>query len=237
MHCTRLNPILLAPAAMLVWRTAAIGQTASPLSGAALVSFIENKGQVHDQNGKPNPTVRFLATLPTGMNIQLRTAGFSYDTYLADSLTPPAPARDPFHRNNHPAQKHTLHFHRVDVEFPGSRPDVKLIASEPTSLHLNFARGTPTGPRTIQASSFRTVTYHDLFPNIDLVFRINPNDSGSTNAEYNFIVHPGGDPRAIRWKYHGANKTSLQDGHIHLLLTDAVLKEHIPASYQQWSSS
>jgi hypothetical protein len=42
--------------------------------------FIENKGQIIDQDNKPNPAVLYLLNTP-GMNVQLRKGGFSYDLY------------------------------------------------------------------------------------------------------------------------------------------------------------
>src|ERR1035437_9760987 len=42
--------------------------------------FYENKGQITDQNYKPNPAVKYLLCSP-GFNVQLRQTGFSYDTY------------------------------------------------------------------------------------------------------------------------------------------------------------
>ena len=42
--------------------------------------FIENKGQIIDQFGNPNPEVRFLLNMK-GFNVQLRQNGFSYDIY------------------------------------------------------------------------------------------------------------------------------------------------------------
>ena len=46
--------------------------------------FIENKGQIIDQNHKPNPAVLYLLNTP-GMNVQLRKGGFSYDLYCPTS--------------------------------------------------------------------------------------------------------------------------------------------------------
>jgi len=46
--------------------------------------FIENKGQITDQYGHPNGSVRFLLPGLNGMNVQLRSNGFSYDTYTRD---------------------------------------------------------------------------------------------------------------------------------------------------------
>ena len=42
--------------------------------------FIENKGQIVDQNGKPNDNVLYLLNT-SGLNVQLRKDGFAYDTY------------------------------------------------------------------------------------------------------------------------------------------------------------
>jgi hypothetical protein len=47
----------------------------------ALYGFIENKGQIVDQNKNPNTEVRYLLTLDGGMNAQLKANSFSYDTY------------------------------------------------------------------------------------------------------------------------------------------------------------
>ena len=42
------------------------------------IGFAENKGQIVDQKGKPNPNVKFLLN-SRGLNVQLRKNGFSYD--------------------------------------------------------------------------------------------------------------------------------------------------------------
>lgn len=42
--------------------------------------FMENKGQIINQNNKPNPAVLYLLNTP-GMNVQLRKGGFSNDLY------------------------------------------------------------------------------------------------------------------------------------------------------------
>jgi hypothetical protein len=48
-------------------------------------AFIENKGQVIDQNNNPNPTVLYLLNTP-GFNVQLRRGGFSYDLYRISNI-------------------------------------------------------------------------------------------------------------------------------------------------------
>jgi hypothetical protein len=62
---------------------ATVPSTAQPpgdVNQANHPTFIENKGQIIDQNNRPNPAVLYLLNTP-GMNVQLRRGGFSYDLY------------------------------------------------------------------------------------------------------------------------------------------------------------
>jgi hypothetical protein len=49
------------------------------------VGFKENKGQIIDQKGKPNPAVRYLLN-SGGLNVQLKKNGFSYDIYETEQI-------------------------------------------------------------------------------------------------------------------------------------------------------
>jgi hypothetical protein len=64
--------------------------------------FTENKGQIIDQNNRPNPGVLFLLNSP-GINVQLRRTGFSYDVFTIDSSNqkPFALRHSPFAPRNH----------------------------------------------------------------------------------------------------------------------------------------
>src|SRR5581483_9275681 len=50
---------------------------------ASGTGFYENKGQIVDQNYNPNPAVKYLLC-QSGINVQLRQTGFSYDTYTEE---------------------------------------------------------------------------------------------------------------------------------------------------------
>ena len=74
---TRSNVVDLAiPAAIIALLALSLSASATSVPGG----FVENKGRIHDQNFKPNPAVRFVLSA-SGMNVQLRADGFSYDTY------------------------------------------------------------------------------------------------------------------------------------------------------------
>jgi len=196
-------------------------KTASP-SG-----FIENKGQIVDQNNLPNAAVKYNLTLPS-LNVQLRANSFSYDAYTVETRNVEAPGDilDEVDELNH--QQILFHFHRVDIEFIGANPHPEVIQYDESKSVLNyFTTGTGesgvTGVRT-----FQKIVYKDLYPGIDLEFVSSPGTEKP--FEYNFIVHPGANPALIRWKYKGA-PSSIKDNQIFLETRHGKLKERIPHSY------
>src|ERR1700722_11655581 len=62
---------------------AAVSETPGKITNAGKIhnqGFVENKGQIRDQYKQANSDVKYLYCSP-GFNLQLRTHGFSYDTY------------------------------------------------------------------------------------------------------------------------------------------------------------
>ena len=90
------------------------------------LAFIENKGQIIDQNNKPNPNVLYLLNTP-GLNIQLRKGGFSYDVY----------SRPTQHSrlNTHDSTK--VKYHRIDFDFLNFNTNYTLETSEPIPGYIN----------------------------------------------------------------------------------------------------
>ncbi|MGG7663545.1 T9SS type A sorting domain-containing protein [Dyadobacter sp. BHUBP1] len=176
-------------------------QASQWLKNAAGTGFVENRGQLVNQTGKPNKAVKYLLNLPH-MKVQLRQTGFSYDTYRKNK------------------------FHRVDIELLGANPAAAITTGPATSEPINVIgeNGDFYGIR-----SFQTVTYHDVYPGIDLEFVARKGTEKP--VEYNFIVHPGADPSLINLKYKGANRTVLQNGRVVMELNHGKLSEKIPASW------
>lgn len=212
------------------------GQDKFLMPGGGKTGFIENKGQIHDQHGTPNNAVKFLLYQGHGMNIQLRTNGFSYDTWLQDDSTGATKSgyisTDRNVRGAKRQKPGNFHFHRVDIEFLGANPSTELVPEQPLPFRFTYAKGTPSGPQNIRAAGYRKVTYRNIYPFIDLVFTINAVGTGKGTAEYDFRVHPGGNPNTIRWIYHGAIRTAIDGNHISLAVTKGEIRERIPKSYQ-----
>ena len=107
--------------------------------------FIENKGQIIDQNNKPNPAVLYLLNNP-GFNVQLRRGGFSYDLYQADTHDNQriAISYSPFaffnedKTNSEQRTANSYLFHRIDITLEGANPECQIIPSDPLPDYSNY---------------------------------------------------------------------------------------------------
>jgi hypothetical protein len=189
--------------------------------------FVENKGQIVDQHGKANPSVLYTLSLPAN-TIQLKAAGFSYDTYSGETpekITKESILKRINERNDRVREPQTLSYHRIDVEFVDANPDVQIVNVDPASDVLLYQ----LNGREMTIRHYARVIYKNLYPSIDLEFIAKPGTAKP--VEYNFIVHPGGDFHQIKLRYQGALKSELRDGKLNLKLAHGNLVESIPASY------
>jgi len=201
--------------------------------------FIENKGQIIDQNNKPNPAVIYLLNMP-GMNVQLRKGGFSYDLY---QVSHEAPGKsDQIGNNNesddwthdlsrqpssiqHPAS--SIQFHRIDINLQGSNPECQIIPSDPLTDYFNYftASAPPEGIKNVR--QYSKITYINIYPDIDLEFFTNEEHG----HKYNFVIHSGGNIRDIRLTIDGPEHISLIQDTLKFGTRFGDVEELIPESY------
>lgn len=191
------------------------------------VGFIENKGQVVDQDNRPNPAVRYLFNCGNGLNVQLRANGFSYDTYTAERVKNeneiPLSGFIDSSRNYHML----YHFHRVDVELVNAASEPEIIAEAPSADYFNYYNAVTPEEGVVFVRSWQKVTYKNIYPGIDLEFVINKDNK---TFKYNFIVHPGADASLVRLKYNGALESGLSGGKIAVKVAQGLLYDSIPSS-------
>ena len=196
-----------------------------------LNGFIENKGQIIDQHNKLNPAVLYLLNTP-GMNVQLRRAGFSYDVYSVSSHQFAVRSSQSLSGIQHPASdiQHpvsSIQYHRIDFDLLNTNVDCKIITSEPSADYLNYyTTGTPIAGATY-VHYYKTLTYKNIYPNIDLVFMNNDIEG----FKYNFIIHPGGNLNDIRIKIRDPEIKLLSSGSLLLKTSLGDIEETIPRSY------
>jgi uncharacterized protein (TIGR02145 family) len=167
-----------------------VAENAITKSPSLASAFIENKGQIIDQNNNPNPEVLYVLNTP-GMNMQLRWGGFSYDVYQKS------------------VNSDSIQIRRIDFNLVGSNPQCEVLTSGASAGYTNYyTAGTPSEGVT-NVHSYKTVTYKDIYPGIDLQFIT----SNETQFKYNFVVHPGGSIDDIRIRINGPEKVKkIRDG-------------------------
>jgi len=192
--------------------------------------FIENKGQIIDQDNKPNPAVLYLLHTP-GLNVQLRKGGFSYDLYQLTS--PPAPLLQESGVARHASRVTRCVFHRIDFDLLNSNPAPAVETSEPSSDYTNYyTTGTPVEGAT-SVRSYRTVTYKNIYPGIDLQFIADDEKL----FEYNFIIQPGGDINSIKLNISGPQRIKKYQEGLRFKTTIGEVDEMIPVCFYSFNGS
>ncbi|HUV14697.1 MAG TPA: hypothetical protein VMY18_13720, partial [Acidobacteriota bacterium] len=116
----------------------------------------------------------------------------------------------------------------VALEFLNANPHPVLEPRRPTSSRINYLTGRAPGDWVTDLSSYREVTYREIWPGIDVVIT-----GENERLKYQFDLGPGADPSQIRLRYQGADELRI-DGEGNLLLKTAagILIDPRPASYQ-----
>ncbi len=190
--------------------------------------FIENKGQIYDQNNAPNPSVKYLATFGNGLNVQLKSVGFSYDSYSVQTKL-----KEYVHPTDKSLSKTVdelvYQYHRIDVELVGANANAQIIATNPNEGFENYYTPNTSEKGLLSILSYKKVTYIDIYPDIDLEFVISENIEKP--IEYNFIVRPGGDLSQIKLKYIGCDSLDIVKNKLQIKTKLGILSETIPASW------
>jgi len=192
--------------------------------------FIENKGQIHDQNYKANPDVKYLLCLGNGMNVQLKKNSFSYDTYKTETKAKEkGTSFDKRQANDEPEKEVTYYFHRVDIELVGANENPQIIAEEPSADYLNYYNAATPESGATNVRNYKKITYKNIYTGIDMEFVAQIGKEKP--IEYNFIVHPGADAKQIKMHYIGANETQLAKNKINVNVAHGKFTESIPLSW------
>ena len=191
--------------------------------------FIENKGQIVDQNFLPNNNVLFLFA-GKGTNIQLRKTGYSFEVFNIENSPQIITGKIPDIDQLKKLTDTKIQLHRVDIEFNGMNPNTKIITEQGSTYCFNYF----TNGRDISnVHYFTKVIYKELYPQIDMEFITD----GDTSVKYNIILHAGADINKIKLLVCGTEKTELQNGCIVYSTSLGPIREFIPSSFYSDSPS
>lgn len=198
------------------------------------IGFIENKGQIVDQKGKPNTAVKYLLNT-NGLNVQLRANGFSYDVYdfkksTVENTWTKGRAVPVAAQQQSEEFSYETKFHRIDIDFIGCTADARLLAEGKSIDFGNYYNVASESKGVLNVYRFQKVTYQNIYPNIDIVFFIT--DDQSKPLEYNFIVRPNGKVSDIQLAFKGV-KTKLEENKIKMKVRFGTLEERLPLSWTE----
>ena len=189
-------------------------------------SFVPNKGQVADKNGKARPDVLFTFETPDARLFFMKDK-IVYALYKME-FTENERSRELLMKGDTEGARFAsmrIFEQRIDMEFLGALPDPEIRFDDPQGYRENFylahcASGV-TGVQT-----YGQVTYKNLYPGIDLVFKL---DGGA--LKYDLVLNAGARLSDIRFRYNGVSSIT-QNGKDFEIKTDVrSLHETIPASF------
>lgn len=148
--------------------------------------FVENKGQVLDQNNQSRTDVQFKLS---GKGVSL-FVGNGQLHYQFKKVTAGTKSPD-------------ITTYQMDVTLLGADQHAVVTESDKVDYQENYYIP-QSGPQGFHASAYRKVTYTNVYPNIDWVIYVK-NDK----VEYDFVVREGGDIKNIQLQYGGATDLSV----------------------------
>ncbi|RYE23362.1 MAG: T9SS type A sorting domain-containing protein [Sphingobacteriales bacterium] len=195
------------------------------------LSFVENKGQIIDQNGNKRTDIDFKLSIP-GMNIFLGDGQIHYQWHkqmenkLAKKFDPVdlnvTAAEFAKRKQEHSKQKQEVLIYRLDAKLLGANINAPLSAEEEQAYYETYHTAYLEG----KVSSYNKVIYRNVYPNIDWVLYTDNNQ-----LKYDFIVHPGGDPKNIKLQYGGTTDLLLKDGALTAVTPYGAVQEQKPYTY------
>ncbi|MFN0086216.1 MAG: SBBP repeat-containing protein, partial [Blastocatellia bacterium] len=117
----------------------------------------------------------------------------------------------------------------LKLDFVGANPAGRLVGERLAEARVSYFQGARDSWRA-DVRTYSSIAYRDLWPGIDLVY------SGTDRRlKYEFVVHPGADPRRIRMAWRGANAplTVNSDGQLEIATPYGVIRDERPVSFQE----
>ena len=196
----------------------------------APLCFIENKGQVTDQNRKERADIQFSIKAANGLTIFIGDGAIHYQ--FSKCLNPKtqdgnSKSQIPNPREQNP-EPTSFDMYRMDVELIGANKNAQVTTEDKQDYYENYFNER-TGDKGTVAHAYSKITYEDVYPNIDWVLYIK-----DAKLEHEFVVRPGGNPADIKLKYGGATELSIaNDGSLAANTPQGKITEQAPVSYQQ----
>jgi gliding motility-associated-like protein len=174
--------------------------------------FIPNRGQWPNQ-------VRFAMDVPAG-KVFLESDAITYTFYDASLL------EKIHHHENDRHLTDPIQHHAVRMKLLDALPSSPL-AQQAGLTKYNYFYGKEKNKWVGGLHAHKEVRYPEIFSHTDMLVYTHPN-----GLKYDFILHPGGKPSAIQWKYEGANSLKLKAGNLIIKTSLGEFIEMKPLAWQ-----
>jgi hypothetical protein len=197
-------PFLFSLASALLLSLHANAKTAENFkaNNSSLV-FIENKGQIIDQNGKHRKDIDF------------KLAGKGLNIFIGDGQ---------IHYQFAKKEGEKLNSYRLDVILVDADKNAELVTEDKQEYYENYYL--PQCPNGITTSSYKKITYKNIYPNIDWTLYLTAGE-----LKYDFIVRADGDVSKIQIKYNGATAVNINNGICAAVTPVGSITEKTPYSF------
>jgi hypothetical protein len=117
----------------------------------------------------------------------------------------------------------------VRIRFLGANPAPQAVGLAPLPGRANYFIGNDSTQWYTNVPTYARVRYEDIYPGIDLVFY-----GTARHLEYDFVVHPGGDPYRIVLDFKGVTGLEVDArGDLVLQTTAGPVLQRKPVIYQE----
>lgn len=180
------------------------------------IGFIENKGQIIDENGNTTPNILFKTSC-NGIDMYITTSGISYIFIIPESFDEydnpiiDITSNEDAIRDFPPKLKgkRKMKWCRLDMNILGSKINKKNIVTEKPLKQgtLNYyLEHCPNGIKNVM--TFQKITVKSVYPGIDWIIYADDKEG----LKYDFVVHPKADPSLIKIEYKGAKSITKLNG-------------------------
>lgn len=186
------------------------------------ISFIENKGQVYDQNLVANNEVLFSGAA-NGLIYHLKSNSVSYQLFKEEDFKYVEDLKT--HLKIKSASKTSIY--RVDIDWLNSNKNCRVVPSEMLEGQINYYNQVcPNG--ILGVKSYKSLLYKDIYNGVDLKWY-----SYKGNLKYDFIVQPNVDPSIIQLQINGAQSLAVNSkGELEIKTPLGTIIEQSPIVYQ-----
>lgn len=173
--------------------------------------FIENKGQVFNENGKPATDVLFVMKQPD-FSIFIYKDGLSYQfTKNIGSAPTQLPTAVHDLLEDFPLNEQLISTHRIDVKFQAANKNAVVTPMLKNSYTENYFGNADI----TNIASFQKILISNIYSGIDWVLY-----QVDGKLKYDLVVHPGANAQQIKMEIIAADETVLlKDDHLQIKTT------------------